>query len=72
VRHRLFDIEFVLSRTVVYAALTAVALGIYLGAAALLGAKSDAGLAPAVIAAVAAMLLAGARSWLQALVDRLM
>ncbi|MGY4772274.1 sensor histidine kinase [Kribbella sp. CWNU-51] len=72
VRHRLFDIELVLSRTVVYAALTAVALGIYLGAAALLGARSDAGLVPAVIAAVAAMLLAGARSWLQALVDRLM
>jgi len=72
VRNGLFDIELVLSRTVVYAALTAVALGVYLAAAALLGSRSDAGLGPAVIAAVAAMLLAGARRRLQAVVDRLM
>jgi two-component system, NarL family, sensor kinase len=72
VRHGLFDIELVLSRTVVYAALTAVALGVYLTAAALLGSTSDAGLVPAVIAAVAAMLLAGARRRVQAVVDRLM
>ncbi|MFG1628412.1 histidine kinase [Kribbella sp. NPDC049227] len=72
VRNGLFDIELVLSRTVVYVALTAVALGVYLAVAALLGSKSDAGLVPAVIAAVAAMLLAGARRRVQAVVDRLM
>ncbi|TWD74838.1 histidine kinase [Kribbella amoyensis] len=72
VRHGLFDIELVLSRTVVYAALTAVALGVYLAAAALLGARSDAGLLPAVLAAVAAMLLAGASRRVQRVVDRLM
>ncbi len=72
VRHGLFDIELALSRTLVYALLTAAALGAYLAAAALLGSQSDAGLVPALVAAVAALLLAGARRRLQAFVDRLM
>ena len=72
VRHGLFDIELVLSRAVVYAALTAVALVAYLAAAALLGAGSDVGVGPAVVSALVALLLAGGRHRLQALVDRVM
>jgi len=72
VRHGLFDIEVVLSRTLAYAVLTALALGVYLAAAALLGSLSSAGVLPAVIAAIAAMLLAGVRQRLQAFVERLM
>jgi two-component system, NarL family, sensor kinase len=72
VRHQLFDIEVVLSRAVVYAVLTAGALAAYLLAATLLGARTDAGVGPAVVAAVVALLLAGVRQRVQRVVDHLL
>jgi two-component system, NarL family, sensor kinase len=74
VRYQLFDIEVVLSRALVYAVLTAGALVAYLATAALLGAgvRAGAGLGPALVAAVAALALAGGRQRLQRTVDRLL
>jgi two-component system, NarL family, sensor kinase len=72
VRHGLFDIELVLSRTVVYATLTLLALGVYFVAAAALGSGSEVGVVPALLTAVAALLLAGGRTRLQRIVDRVM
>jgi signal transduction histidine kinase len=72
VRYRLFAIDILLSRAVVYVVLTAGALIAYLAAAALLGASSDAGLVPAVVTAVVALLLATGRQRLQRWVDRAM
>ena len=72
IRYQLFDIEVVLSRAVVYALLTAGALAAYLLAAAALGVRTEAGVGPAIVAAVAALLLAGARQWLQRVVDHVL
>jgi two-component system, NarL family, sensor kinase len=72
VRHGLFDIELVLSRTLVYAVLTAGALAAYLVAAAAVGAGLNTGLGPALVAAVAALVLAGLRHRVQRGVDRLL
>jgi signal transduction histidine kinase len=72
VRHGLFDIELALSRAVVYTMLTTVALGGYFAAAVLLGAGTEAGIAPAMVAAAVALLLASGRQRLQTTVDRLM
>jgi two-component system, NarL family, sensor kinase len=72
VRYQLFDIEVVLSRAVVYALLTAGALAAYLLAAAALGVRTEAGFGPAIVAAVAALLLAGARQRLQRVVDHVL
>jgi hypothetical protein len=72
VHHQLFDIEVVLSRTVVYALLTGAALAAYLLAAAVLGASLDAGVGPALVAALAALLPAGARHRVQQAVERLL
>jgi two-component system NarL family sensor kinase len=70
VRYQLFDIEVVLSRTLVYALLTAVALAAYLATAALLGSNLETG--PALVAAVVALVLAGGRQRVQRAVDRLL
>ncbi|KKK04952.1 hypothetical protein LQ51_16260 [Micromonospora sp. HK10] len=70
VRHQLFDIETVLSRALVYALLTGAALAAYLLAAAALGASLDGGVGPALVAAVAALLLAGVRHRVQRAVER--
>ncbi|NES27944.1 hypothetical protein GCE86_09745 [Micromonospora terminaliae] len=72
VRHQLFDIETVLSRALVYALLTGVALAAYLLAAAALGANLGPGVGPALVAAVAALLLAGVRHRVQLAVERLL
>jgi signal transduction histidine kinase len=72
VRHQLFDIELVLSRAVVYAVLTACALAAYLLVATLLGSRTEAGVGPAVVAAVVALLLAGVRQRVQRFVDHLL
>jgi signal transduction histidine kinase len=72
VRHGLFAIDVALSRAVVYVLLTAVALAGYLAAAAVLGASTDAGVLPAVVAAGGALLLATGRQRLQGWVDRAM
>jgi hypothetical protein len=72
VRYRLFDIEQVLSRAVVYAILTAGAVAAYVLAVAALGSRLDNGVGPAIIAALAALALASGRSRLQRAVDRLL
>jgi signal transduction histidine kinase len=72
VRHNLFDIELVLSRTVVYLTLTGLALTAYFVAVAALGSGSSGGAVPALVTAVVALVLAGGRQRLQQAVDRLM
>ncbi|RYP88428.1 sensor histidine kinase [Nocardioides guangzhouensis] len=72
VRYRLFDIEVALSRAVVYGTLTLLALGVYFVAVAALGTGADGGLLPALLTAVAALLLAGGRQRLQRWVDHAM
>jgi signal transduction histidine kinase len=74
-RHRLFDIDLVINRTLVFAALTAVVVGGYVGVVALVSLLLDeqvhigAGL---LATALVAVLFAPARTRLQAGVDRLM
>ena len=72
VRHQMFDIERILSRSVVYALVVGLALLAAFATAALLGSLSGVGVLPAVAAAVTAVLLAGAFSRLQRGVDRLL
>ena len=71
-RYHLFDIETVLSRSVVYALLTAAALVAYLVTAALAGSRLEVGVLPAVVAAAATLVLASGRQRLQRRVDRLL
>ncbi len=71
-RHRLFDIEPVLSRTLVYLVLSGAAVTVYLGTAAVLGAGTRAGVVPALLTAVAALLLARLQTRLHAGVTRLL
>ena len=72
VRYNLFDIELFLSRAVVYVALTLVALAAYFAAVAALGSGSDGGVVPALVTAIAALLLASGRARWQRLVERIM
>jgi signal transduction histidine kinase len=74
-RHRLFDIDVVINRTLVFAALTAVVAGLYVAVvvviAALLGEQPNLG--PGLVAtALVAVAFAPARTSLQRGVDRLM
>lgn len=70
VRHRLFDIEPVLSRAVVYLILTGAAVAVYLLAATVVGARASAALLPAVLTAIAALLLARGQAHVQSFVQR--
>lgn len=72
VRYGLFDIEVVLSRTLVYLVLTGGALAVYSVAAVAVGAQLDAGLFPAAAAAAAVLLLAAIRERVQRAVNRLL
>jgi signal transduction histidine kinase len=74
VRHRTYGIDVVLNRTLVYATLSAVLVGVYLVAAALVQLLADgAGRLSTVVAAGAtALVLTPARSRLQGLANRLM
>lgn len=70
VRHHLFDIQRVLSRSVSYALLVGAVLAAALVTAAVLGSHSDVGMAPALVAAVVAVVLASGLSGLRRRVDR--
>jgi two-component system NarL family sensor kinase len=75
VRHRLYEIDFILSRSLVYGTLTICLLVVYVGVVALLGAafQGRAGFAVSVVAAgVVAVALAPLRARLQRGVDRML
>jgi len=69
-RHHLFDIQRVLSRSVTYAILVAAAMAAALVTAAALGSRSTVGVLPALVAAVTAVVLASGFAGLQRRVDR--
>ena len=71
-RHRLFDIERVLSRSVVYLLVIGAALVAALLTAALLGSISQVGALPGLVAAVTALVLAGAFSRMARVVERVL
>lgn len=70
VRNGLFDIEFVVNRTIVYALLTGTGLLGYLSLVALAGRYVGGDGAGPVVAAIVVAVAASGRAWLQRLVDR--
>lgn len=74
-RYRLFDIDLVFNRTIVYGALTVCVIGVYIGVVGYLGQvlHSDGNLAISLIATgLVAVIFQPLREWLQQSVDRLM
>ncbi len=70
VRYGLFDVELVVNRAIVYAALTALGLAAYAGLLAATGAGAGRGAYAPLLAALIAAILTAARSRFQRLVDR--
>jgi signal transduction histidine kinase len=73
-RHRVYGIDVVVNRTVVYVALSAILVAVYLGSAALVDALIEGPRSVATVAAAAAtaLVLTPVRERLQRIVDRLM
>lgn len=72
VRHRLFDLDVVLRRGLLFGVLTAAAVVVYLGVVAAAGAVVGDGVGPALLASAAvAGVFGGVRDWAQRRVDRL-
>ncbi|MET7622738.1 histidine kinase [Streptomyces sp. NPDC005408] len=74
VRHNLFDIDRILSRSLLYAGLTGIVVGLYIGSVSLFGLvlqHSASGLAPLLATGVVAVALQPLRDVLQRLVGRL-
>jgi signal transduction histidine kinase len=69
-RHGLFDVELVVNRAIVYAALTALGLAAYAGLLALIGTGTGRGTYAPLLAALIAAVLTAARSGFQRFVDR--
>ncbi len=70
VRHRLFDVEFALNRTVVYVVLSGAAVVAYLATVVAIGGLTTASTRGALLVAVAAVVGAAGRSGAQVAVDR--
>ena len=70
VRHQLFDVEFALNRTIVFVLLSAVVVGVYLGVVVAVGSVAPSSTLGVVLVAVAAVVAASGRSFVQAGVDR--
>jgi two-component system, NarL family, sensor kinase len=73
VRYRLYDVERLFNRAVVYGALTAGVIGIFVIFAWLIGGRlNDTAFGTVLAAVIVALGIGPAREWLQRLVDRLM
>ena len=70
VRHQLFDVEFALNRTIVFAALSAIVVGVYLGVVVAVGSVAPSSTLGVVLVAIVAVVAASGRSVVQAGVDR--
>ncbi|MFI5689087.1 hypothetical protein [Streptomyces sp. NPDC051636] len=74
VRHNLFDIDRILSRSLLYAGLTGIVVGLYIGSLSLFGLvlqHSASGVAPLLATGMVAVALQTLRDVLQRLVSRL-
>jgi len=69
-RHRLFDVELTLNRTVVFGLLTGFVVLVYVGVVYVADAVAPGSRWGVVLVAVAALAAAAGRDWVQALVDR--
>lgn len=70
VRHQLFDVEFALNRTIVFAVLSAIVVGVYLGVVVAVGSVAPSSTLGVVLVAFVAVVAASGRSVVQAGVDR--
>ncbi len=70
VRHQLFDVEFALNRTIVFVALSAIVVGIYVGVVLAVGSVAPSSPLGVTLVAVVAVVAASGRNVVQAGVDR--
>jgi signal transduction histidine kinase len=70
VRHRLFDVEFALNRTIVFVLLSAIVVGVYVGVVVAVGSIAPSSTLGVTLVAVVAVIAASGRNVVQAGVDR--